>query len=147
MTSALTDLKMKALNTMHRTVLKVSGGKVGWKAGGMPVLELHTTGRKSGQERSVMLTSPIQDGDTWTLVASKGGNDAHPAWYLNLEAQPEVEATIKGKRRPMTARILSSEEKAEVWPRITASYKGYAGYQSKTDRDIPVVVLEPRSGS
>ena len=79
------------MNAIHKTMLTLSFGKLGWKAGGMPVLKLTTVGRKSGEARTVMLTSPIQVGDTIVIVASKGGEDHHPAWYLNLLAKPEVQ--------------------------------------------------------
>jgi deazaflavin-dependent oxidoreductase (nitroreductase family) len=110
----------------------------------MPVLELTTTGRKSGQERSCMLTSPLQVGDTYVIVASRGGDDHHPAWYLNLEANPEVQIALGGKaKQPRRARIATADERAEMWPQITAQYRNYAGYQSKTTREIPLVLLEP----
>jgi hypothetical protein len=82
----------KALNTMHRGLVRATGGRLGWYAPGykMPVVELTTTGRKSGEPRTIMLTSPYQDGSTMVLVASAAGNDRHPAWYLNLLANPEV---------------------------------------------------------
>jgi len=112
----------------------------------MPVVELTTTGRKSGQPRSVMLTSPVQDGDTWVVVASRGGDDQHPAWYLNLRDHPEVEVSLQGKvKQPMRARIATPEERARLWPQVTTVHKGYAGYQEKTEREIPLVLLEPRS--
>ena len=139
------DAALKFMNAAHRVLLKASFGKLGWKAGSMPVLELTTTGRKSGQARAVMLTSPIQDGDTVVIVASKGGEDTHPAWYLNLVADPAVEVALAGApKRPYTARVASAEERAELWPRVTASYDNYAGYQRKTDREIPLVLLTPR---
>ena len=139
------DAALKTMNAVHRILLKVSFGKVGWTGAGMPVLELTTIGRKSGQRRSVMLTSPLQEGDAVMLVASRGGDDHHPAWYLNLVDNPDVEVDYQGKGvRPMRARVATSEERARMWPQITGSYKNYAGYQSKTDREIPVVVLEPR---
>ena len=144
MSNAVKDTAAKVVTGFHRFVFRTTKGKVLGKAGGMPVVELHTTGRKSGQRRSTMLTSPIQDGDTVVLVASWGGDDRHPTWYLNLQATPEVEITMGGSDRQMTARTATADEKAELWPRITETYKGYAGYQTKTDRDIPVVVLEPR---
>ena len=78
------------------------------------------------------------------LVASKGGDDRHPEWYLNLTANPEVELTVDGATRPMRARTASTEEKAELWPRIVSAYRGYGGYQRRTTRDIPVVICEPR---
>jgi deazaflavin-dependent oxidoreductase (nitroreductase family) len=139
------DLVLKVMNGAHRVVLAVSFGHLGWSASGMPVLELTTTGRKSGQPRSVMLTSPVQEGDTIAIVASRGGDDQHPAWFLNLRDDPNVDVTMRGAKRPMHARIADAEERARLWPKITADHKNYAGYQTKTDREIPVVLLEPRS--
>ena len=137
------DLMMKSMNAVHRGLLAVTFGKVGWRAGGMPVLELTTTGRRSGEPRSCMLTSPLQVGETYAIVASRGGDDHHPAWFLNLQANPEVTVKIGGRpAETRRARILDSAERAEVWPRITADHTNYAGYQDKTDREIPVVFLE-----
>ena len=140
----VTDIGAKVLNLTHRLIRTVSGGRLGGTAFGMPVVELHTTGRKSGQRRSTILTAPLQDDDRVVLIASKGGDHRHPDWYQNLVANPEVEVTIEGETRPMRARTASSEEKAELWPRIVAVYKGYGGYQRRSDRDIPVVICEPR---
>ena len=78
------NLALKTMNTIHRTIKTVSGGRIGWSAGKMPVIELTTIGRKSGQPRTVMLTTPHTDGDTIVIVASRGGDDVHPAWFLNL---------------------------------------------------------------
>ena len=139
------DYGLKAMNALHRIVLTVSFGRLGWSALGMPVLELTTTGRKSGEPRKVMLTSPLQLGDTLAIVASRGGDDRHPAWFLNLRDHPAVTVTMNGKSRPMQARIATPEEKAELWPRLTADHKNYASYQSKTQRDIPLVLLAPTS--
>ena len=139
-----TDLFLKTANTMHRALLKVTGGRIGWTAGNMPVLQLTTTGRKSGQPRTVMLTTPHQDGDSIVIVASRGGDDHHPAWFLNLRENPQVEVETKdGPKRAMTARIADDEERATLWPVVTEAYSGYAGYQKKTDREIPLVLLEP----
>jgi deazaflavin-dependent oxidoreductase (nitroreductase family) len=139
------DLALKTMNTIHKIVLKASFGKIGWQAGAMPVLELTTTGRKTGQQRTIMLTSPLQQGDTIIVVASRGGDDQHPAWFLNLQANPEVQVAYKGgTRRPMTAHVASAEERAELWPKVIASQKRYAGYQTKTSREIPLVLLSPR---
>lgn len=110
----------------------------------MPVIELTTIGRKSGQERVVLLTSPLQEGSTLVIVASRGGDDRHPAWYLNLVQNPQVGVVLKGQpKKQMNARVATPEERAKMWPIVTAAYKGYAGYQSKTDREIPLVLLEP----
>ena len=94
---------MKTMNQVHRTLMTVSGGKLGWTAGNMPVLELTTTGRKSGQQRSTMLTTPWSEGDKMAIVASAGGNDGHPAWYLNLEAEPTV--TVPKAQHALTERV------------------------------------------
>lgn len=134
----------KGMNLVHRAVLKLSGGRFGKQVFGMPAVELHTTGRKSGQRRSVMLTAPILEPGRVVLIASKGGDDRHPDWYHNLVDQPDVEITQHGKTTPMRARTADAAEKAEMWPTIVAAYKGYAGYQNRTDRDIPVVICEPR---
>ena len=139
-----TDLGMRAMNTVQRLVLKLSGGRVGRTLARMEVVELHTVGRSSGTVRSTMLTAPISDRQRLVLVASKGGNDFHPQWYLNLCAQPDVEVTVDGVRREFRARTATPAEKAELWQAIVAAYPGYARYQSKTERDIPVVVCELR---
>ncbi len=137
------DLWLKTANTIHNSLLTVSGGRIGWKAGKMPVLKLTTTGRKSGQPRTVMLTSPHKVGDAMVIVASKGGDDHHPAWFLNLRDNPQVDVETEGQpKQQMTARIATDEERAEWWPIVVEGYSGYGNYQSKTDREIPLVLLE-----
>jgi deazaflavin-dependent oxidoreductase (nitroreductase family) len=137
------DTLLKLATGFHKTVFRLSGGKVANRGSGMPVLMLTTTGRKSGQPRETMLTSPLQEGAAIVLVASKGGDDRNPAWLLNLRDDPKVQVTMNGATTPMTARIADPDEKAKLWPRIVADHDNYAGYQAKTERDIPVVVLEP----
>jgi deazaflavin-dependent oxidoreductase (nitroreductase family) len=138
------DLVLKVANTFHRVLLKTSGGRLGWDLGHMPVVELTTTGRKSGQPRSVMLTSPVQEGSTIVVVGSRGGDDEHPAWFLNLRDNPEVEVALKGKpKQRMRARVATPAERERLWPLVTEKYKGYAAYQTKTKREIPLVLLEP----
>lgn len=140
------DLALKTMNAVHRGILALTFGRVGWKAADMPVLELTTTGRRTGRPRSVMLTSPHQIGDTLVVVASRGGDDHHPAWYLNLVENPEVQVRVQGGPRvPMRARVATPDERAELWPRITERYRNYAGYQARTAREIPLVLLEPVS--
>jgi deazaflavin-dependent oxidoreductase (nitroreductase family) len=133
------------MNAVHRAVIKLSFGKLGWdRLMGMPGLELTTIGRKSGQPRTVMLTSPLQEGDTIVIVASRGGDPTHPAWFLNLRDNPKVEVSFKGgPKRPMIATVADAAERARLWPRVTADHKNYAGYQTKTDREIPLVLLNP----
>lgn len=130
---------------LHEAIFKATGGRVLGRAEGMPVLILTTTGRKSGKKQTCMLTSPVQLGEALVLVASFGGNDRHPAWFLNLRENPMVDVVTSNRRGPMRARIASPEEKRELWPRVTATYKGYAGYQERTSRDIPLVILDPVS--
>jgi deazaflavin-dependent oxidoreductase (nitroreductase family) len=140
----LADISLKTISGLHRAVVHLSGGQVLGSAFGMPVVELHTVGRKSGLPRSTMLTAPVVDGDRVVLVASKGGDDRDPDWYRNLVAHPEIELTMAGRRRPMQARPASPQEKAQLWPRVVAAYPGYGGYQRRTSRDIPLVICEPR---
>ena len=138
------DFAFKTMNAVHRVILTLTLGKGGWKAMGMPVLEITTKGRKTGNPHTVMLTSPLQEGDSYVIVASRGGDDKSPAWFLNLEANPQVEVAIQGgPKKPMTAKVADSAERARLWPKLTADHKNYAGYQTKTTREIPVVVLTP----
>jgi deazaflavin-dependent oxidoreductase (nitroreductase family) len=139
------DAFYKVGTGIHRVVFNVSKGRIFGKAFGMPLIELVTTGRRSGKERSTMLSVPLVDGDRLVLVASFGGDDRHPAWYLNLQANPEVRVTIVGSTRTMIARIATEEERAELWPRITSVFEGYARYQERTERQIPVGILDPPS--
>lgn len=140
------DLVFKTMNAVHRGLLKLTGNRVGASLAGMPSLELTTIGRKSGTPRTVMLTSPLQEGEAHVVVASRGGDDTHPAWFLNLQADPAVRVRFVGQpERPMRARIASADERARMWPLITARYRNYAGYQKRTTREIPLVLLEPPS--
>jgi len=117
---------------------------LGWRLKGMPVLELTTVGRTTGLARAVMLTAPVRDGDTFVIVASRGGDDRHPSWFLNLIEHPEVKVKLAGwSEISMQARVVSPDERAALWARVTETYGGYASYQEKTTRVIPLVVLEP----
>jgi len=143
MRDRIVDVGAKVMNGTHRAILVLSGGRLGRRAFGMPVVELTTTGRKSGQQRTTMLTSPVHDDDKVVVVASYGGDDRDPAWYLNLRDHPDVEILFEGKRRAMRARVADPAEKEALWPEIVTAYKGYGQYQKRTERDIPVVILEP----
>lgn len=127
----------------HRALLTVSGGRFPKTMLGMEPVELHTTGRVSGERRSTMLTAPIFEPDRIVLVASKGGHEDHPGWYKNLAKHPKVEITAGGETREMVARTAEGAERAELWLQVVAAYKGYDGYQRNTEREIPVVVCEP----
>jgi deazaflavin-dependent oxidoreductase (nitroreductase family) len=138
------DLALKAMNSVHRGLLKVTGGRRGWFVADMPVLELTTIGRISGRSRSTMLTTPLQEGTTIVVVASRGGDDTHPAWFLNLRENPAVEVSLQGSpRAAMTARVATAEERTRLWPLVTADHQRYADYQERTSREIPLVLLEP----
>ena len=144
MQQQLADIGLKTMSRVHRVILRTTNGKVLNSAFGMPVVELHTVGRRSGLPRTTMLTAPVTDGQRIVLVASKGGDDRDPEWYRNLMARPDAEVTVDGQRRPVRARQASAAEKAELWPRVIAAYRGYAGYQRRTQRDIPLVLCDPR---
>ena len=116
-------------------------GEEGHDWQGTTALILTTTGRRSGEPRSTPLIYQEHDG-TYLVVASKGGADEPPAWYRNLEEQPEVTVQVKADRFRARARVAATEEKDEMWRKMTAAWPAYDEYQKKTDREISVVVLE-----
>lgn len=139
------DLLLKTTNAGHKTMLAVSGGRLGKTAANLPVVKLTTTGRKSGKSRTVMLAAPIHGEGRYVLVASKGGDDRHPDWYRNLVANPKITLEPIDGAGPitLTARTATGDEEAELWTRITTGAKGYAAYRERTDRNIPIVICEP----
>jgi deazaflavin-dependent oxidoreductase (nitroreductase family) len=141
------DTMFRRLTAFHRAVFMASKGRVAGRGMGMPVLVLATVGRTTGQRRETMLTTPLVIGETVVIVASYGGDDREPAWCRNLRVNPEVDVTMSGRTRAMIAHVADSTERAELWPQITAAHANYAGYQRKTDREIPVVVLSPAGES
>jgi deazaflavin-dependent oxidoreductase (nitroreductase family) len=118
-------------------------GEVGfeWGGHGATILILTTTGRKSGKERKNALIFQEVDGG-YAIVSSKGGAPDHPDWHYNLEANPEVKVQIKGDKFKARAHVASSEERAKIWPKMVKVWPDYNEYVKKTDREIPVVVLE-----
>lgn len=123
-------------------VLRLSKGRFGGRQQNLPVLILHTVGRKTGKSRQTPLLY-LQDGERYVIVASRGGSDAPPAWWLNLETTPRATIEINGSKQTATARQATAEEKAAYWPRLTAGYSFYADYQARTTREIAVIVLTP----
>jgi deazaflavin-dependent oxidoreductase (nitroreductase family) len=105
-------------------------------------LVLHTTGRRSGEPRQTPL-SYTKDGDAYVVIASDGGAPRHPDWYVNLQDDPNAEIDVGGRRSPVRAETVTGEERDRLWSRAVRSYGGYAGYQARTDRQIPVVRLTP----
>ena len=138
--------RVKTLSAIHRGIYSASGGRIGKRIAGMPVLLLTTVGRRTGRRRTSPLTY-FEDDGAIVLVASYGGRPHNPAWFENLMAAGEGEVTIGRERRLMRARKVTPDERARLWPRVVATYDGYAAYQAKTDREIPLAVLshaEPR---
>lgn len=133
---------MGMMGKAHSSVYRATGGRFGGRAFGAPVLLLNTTGRKTGQKR----TSPLlylRDGNDYVIVASKGGMPTHPAWYFNLEANPETTVEVDGREVRVRAETANPEERARLWPKLVQMYGSYESYQTKTDREIPVVKLHP----
>lgn len=134
------------LENGQRALLALTRGRWPHSIAGMPTLELHVTGRTSGERRSTLLSAPIIDDGTIVLVASKGGHSQHPQWYRNLVANPDVEITMGGgDTKRYVAHTAEGNERAELWQRITKDYRNYATYQKGTDREIPVVVCTPQT--
>jgi deazaflavin-dependent oxidoreductase (nitroreductase family) len=133
----------KVVTAAHAAVYRASKGRVGSRIGANQVCLLTTTGRTSGQPRTTPLTL-FPRGEDLVVVASNNGSDRHPAWYHNLRADPRVQVQIGGVVRPMIARTVTDEERAVIWPDIVASAKAFGGYERKTDRAIPVVLLSPQ---
>ena len=127
---------------VHTFLYRVSGGRLGGRISGSRVVLLTTTGRKSGKRRTTPLLS-LPDGENIVIVASNGGNDRHPVWWLNLQANPHAELRTGNETKPVRAEAASEEEKARLWPLLVEMYSGYARYQQGTERKIPVVVLRP----
>lgn len=127
----------------HVRQYEATAGKVGHDWNGATCLVLHTIGRKSGETRKFPLIYG-RDGENYVLVASNGGAPKHPGWYENLVAHPAVEIQVRDKLIPVTAHTGNAAEKARVWPTMTAQWPDYDKYQTKTSREIPVVILTPR---
>jgi deazaflavin-dependent oxidoreductase (nitroreductase family) len=129
----------------HNALYRLTGGVIGHRMpGAPPMLLLDNVGAKSGKQRTNAL-GYLADGDDFVVVASKGGWPKNPAWYHNLRANPETTIQVGSRKIPVTARVAGPEERARLWPQVVDLYSGYAGYQEKTDREIPLVILTPRS--
>ncbi|HEY8739641.1 MAG TPA: nitroreductase family deazaflavin-dependent oxidoreductase [Candidatus Dormibacteraeota bacterium] len=135
-------LGARAVFTFHQAAYRATGGLIGHRLGPISCLLLTTRGAKSGLARTLPLVYG-RDGDRLVLVASKGGSPKHPAWYVNLKAHPEVVVQVGSKNLWMNARTATVAERPRLWKLMTRQYKGYDGYQERTEREIPLVVLEP----
>jgi deazaflavin-dependent oxidoreductase (nitroreductase family) len=127
----------------HRWIYRVSGGRIWTRMGGMPILLLTTTGRKSGEPRPVALQH-LRDEDAFVVIASHAGEPTHPAWFLNLQANPEATVQVQGKITPVRFREAEGEERERLWTQAVAVHPAYEEYRGRVERRIPVVVLEPR---
>jgi deazaflavin-dependent oxidoreductase (nitroreductase family) len=125
----------------HVQRYRETGGEVGHDWRGAPTLLLTTKGRRSGEERTTPLIYQPWDG-AYLLVASQGGAPEHPAWYLNIQEEPSVEIQVMDERFPVRARIANPDERPAMWRQMTEVWPDYDSYQERTDREIPVVVLE-----
>lgn len=128
----------------HTRIYRLSNGLIGHRfPGAPPMLLLDHVGAKSGVKRTTPLVY-VDDPPNLVIVASKGGNPRHPAWYHNLLAHPDMTVQVGASRRPVRARVASAAERKRLWPMALATYGGYRGYQERTGREIPLVILEPR---
>lgn len=127
---------------LHTYIYRATGGRLGGRMVGAPVLLLTTTGRKTGRRHTIPLLY-LEDGENFVVVASNGGAPRHPAWWSNLRADPEANVEIGGRELRARAQKASPEEKEWLWPRLVAMYGAYENYQRRTDREIPVVILRP----
>lgn len=136
------DTSVKRWSRMHRFMYRLTNGLVGRRLVDNDILLLTTKGHRSGREHTVPLLY-LRDGDRYLVVASYGGRPHDPTWYQNLLADPTVEVQVRAERLPMIARLADGAEREQWWPLVVAAYDGYAEYQSRTDREIPLVFLEP----
>jgi len=120
----------------------VSGGRIAGKVGKLPVLLLTTTGRKTGKQRTLPV-GYIMDGSTYVITASAGGAEKHPGWFFNIRSNPQATIQVNDKRIQVTAEIAGAEKKTELWTRLVEVAPNFAGYQKRTSREIPMVILHP----
>jgi deazaflavin-dependent oxidoreductase (nitroreductase family) len=135
---------LRRVTTGHTVAYRVTRGVVGHRIPGLPpMLLLDHVGAKSGQKR----TSPLvytSDGNQLVLVASKGGHPKNPGWFHNLRANPDTTVQVGSERRPVRARVARPEERGRLWNKAVSTYAGFDDYRRRTEREIPLVVLEPR---
>jgi F420H(2)-dependent quinone reductase len=127
---------------LHTLAYRATGGRIGHRfPGTAPMLLLDHVGAKTGKKRTIPLLY-LRDGDDFVIVASKGGFPKNPAWFHNLRANPDTTIQVGSKRRQVSARVADPADRARLWPRVLETYSGYGDYQRRTDRQIPVVILE-----
>lgn len=138
---------IRAAWIVHRAIHRLSGGRAGLRrarAGGAGTLRLRTVGRRTGNERAAIL-SYIEDGPNLATLAMNGWGEPDPAWWLNLQAQPDAIVELPNERREVTARIAADDERARLWATLDGPYRALDGYAARRSRPTAVVILEPRS--
>lgn len=132
----------KHAGRLHTKLYRATGGRIGHNAGQITNLLLTTRGRKSGEWRTVPLAY-LQDGESYVVVASNGGADRHPAWWLNLQKEPSATIELGNRKVEVRASLATAEERARLWPKLTEVNPFYSRYEQIADRTIPVVILRP----
>ncbi len=135
-------LLLNVMIPLHVFLYRLTGGGIGGKIQTLPVLLLTTTGRTSGKPRTVPLAY-LRDGPAYVIIASYAGLPQHPAWFLNLQRHPEATIQVKRLQMKVKAETANPEKKRELWARLLEVAPGYANYQTRTSRDIPIVLLHP----
>ena len=138
-------LALKLGSGVHTGLYRATGGKLFGRMGKSPIMLLNTVGRKTGRKR----TSPllyVMDGEDFVIIASKGGAPTHPAWYLNLKANPDATVEVGDRKVRVRAEEVDSEEKVRLWQKMVEMYPTYDDYQRKTKREIPLLILRPAEG-
>lgn len=136
------DSSVRRWSALHVFLYRMTGGQLGRRLVDNDMLLLTTKGHSSSEDHTVPLLY-LRDGTNLVVIASYGGRPRNPAWYENLVFEPRVTVQVNARRAEMLARTASPEERSSWWPRIVEAYDGYSTYQSRTDREIPVVLLEP----
>lgn len=137
------DSWLKATGKLNVPLYRLSRGRLMGKVGTAPVLLLTSTGRRSGQQRTAPVLYLV-DGERLVVIGSNAGNKRAPAWSFNLQANPDAEVDVRGKRRSVRARVAEGEERARLWEKVNELYEGFDSYDANTSREIAVFVLEPR---
>jgi F420H(2)-dependent quinone reductase len=143
MRSLTVRLATRYLGALHRVVYSASGGRIGSRIWGLEIVLLTTTGRRSGRARTVPLCS-LRDGEAFVVIASYGGLDRSPSWWLNLRQEPRATVRLGRTTREVVAREATDDERERLWAQVTERAPGYLDYQRRTTRRIPVVLLEPQ---
>ncbi|WP_419932618.1 nitroreductase/quinone reductase family protein [Candidatus Poriferisodalis sp.] len=137
------DFTFKLANWANRTAIRCSGGRIGWIHKGTPIIEVTMMGRRSGEPRTTLLSAVAERDGAFVVIGSRGGDSKHPAWFLNMRDNPAVTVRNRDGTRQMTARLTEGDERAELWAHATAKDDHYLRFQARTDRQFPIVMLEP----